>query len=289
MKPVSRSQQRIPNHHTDKLPFVRDISLWTVLTKVVCFSDWAFKDETDLRGKIDSQIRLNILDIVDFFGDITTFTIPTASISTIYEPLSAQNNCGLTVRLVLRLVIPSRTLPALEIGNGHPPVSYSCPIHIHSKPCHVHSIPFTSPPLYLLIPAIPELHAYFLHFLSEIKHALPSMVDAENIEADMVMAEASRDPPAQGQQFDSSITLTRPGLGEDLDTALADSSSTAEIAANAPRYRRKSSTFIDAIHDIAEDQGDMAPAQLYSTMSGRLFHSGRIAIVMVGLPARGKT
>ncbi|KAI6782450.1 putative 6-phosphofructo-2-kinase/fructose-2 [Emericellopsis cladophorae] len=68
-----------------------------------------------------------------------------------------------------------------------------------------------------------------------------------------------------------------------MDTLL-----TAEIAANAPRYRRKSSTFIDAIHDVPEDQ-DMAPAQLYSTMSGRLFHSGRIAIVMVGLPARGKT
>lgn len=63
---------------------------------------------------------------------------------------------------------------------------------------------------------------------------------------------------------------------------------TAEIAANAPRYRRKSSTFIDGIHDVPEDQ-DMAPAQLYSTMSGRLFHSGRIAIVMVGPPARGKT
>ena len=63
---------------------------------------------------------------------------------------------------------------------------------------------------------------------------------------------------------------------------------TAEIAANSPRYRRKSSTFIDAIHDVPED-ADMAPAQLYSTMSGRLFHSGRIAIVMVGLPARGKT
>lgn len=63
---------------------------------------------------------------------------------------------------------------------------------------------------------------------------------------------------------------------------------TAEIAVNAPRYRRKSSTFIDGIHDVTEDQ-KMAPAQLYSTMSGRLFHSGRIAIVMVGPPARGKT
>lgn len=69
----------------------------------------------------------------------------------------------------------------------------------------------------------------------------------------------------------------------------ANRTSTAEIAANAPRYRRKSSTFIDGIHDVSADEGNMAPAQLYSTMSGRLFHSGRIAIVMVGLPARGKT
>ncbi|KAL2176338.1 6-phosphofructo-2-kinase-domain-containing protein [Thermothelomyces heterothallicus CBS 202.75] len=69
-----------------------------------------------------------------------------------------------------------------------------------------------------------------------------------------------------------------------MDTLL-----TAKIAASAPRYRRKSSTFIDGIHDVPDDQGNLAPAQLYSTMSGRLFHSGRIAIVMVGLPARGKT
>ena len=81
----------------------------------------------------------------------------------------------------------------------------------------------------------------------------------------------------------------RPELGHMLDEDEADQDRTAEIAANAPRYRRKSSTFIDGIHDVSENQGDLAPAQLYSTMSGRLFHSGRIAIVMVGLPARGKT
>lgn len=85
----------------------------------------------------------------------------------------------------------------------------------------------------------------------------------------------------------SLATLTpRPELHDTGSSDIHDS--TAEIAANSPRYRRKSSTFIDAIHDVTEDQ-DMAPAQLYSTMSGRLFHSGRIAIVMVGLPARGKT
>lgn len=45
---------------------------------------------------------------------------------------------------------------------------------------------------------------------------------------------------------------------------------------------------MDAIHDLPESQ-ELAPAQLYSTESGRLFHSGRIVIVTVGLPARGKT
>ncbi|KAJ5825494.1 hypothetical protein N7474_002632 [Penicillium riverlandense] len=64
--------------------------------------------------------------------------------------------------------------------------------------------------------------------------------------------------------------------------------STAEIVANSPQFRRKSSTFVDAIHDLPE-KAELAPAQLYSTESGRLFHSGRIVIITVGLPARGKT
>ena len=70
--------------------------------------------------------------------------------------------------------------------------------------------------------------------------------------------------------------------------ALTSHHSTAEIAAKTPRFRRKSSTFVDAIHDLPE-RVEMAPAQLYSTESGRLFHSGKIAIATVGLPARGKT
>ncbi|KAF2147864.1 bifunctional 6-phosphofructo-2-kinase/fructose-2,6-bisphosphate 2-phosphatase [Myriangium duriaei CBS 260.36] len=68
-----------------------------------------------------------------------------------------------------------------------------------------------------------------------------------------------------------------------MDTLL-----TAEFMANSPNFRRRSSTYVDAIHDLPQKES-MAPAQLYSTESGRLFHSGRMMIATVGLPARGKT
>jgi 6-phosphofructo-2-kinase / fructose-2,6-biphosphatase 4 len=68
-----------------------------------------------------------------------------------------------------------------------------------------------------------------------------------------------------------------------MDTLL-----TADLAASSASFRRRSSTYVDAIHDLPEKES-MAPAQLYSTESGRLFHSGRIVIATVGLPARGKT
>lgn len=68
-----------------------------------------------------------------------------------------------------------------------------------------------------------------------------------------------------------------------MDTLL-----TADLAARSTNFRRRSSTYVDAIHDLPARES-MAPAQLYSTESGRLFHSGRIVISTVGLPARGKT
>lgn len=68
-----------------------------------------------------------------------------------------------------------------------------------------------------------------------------------------------------------------------MDTLL-----TADLAASSANFRRRSSTYVDAIHDLPQKES-MAPAQLYSTESGRLFHSGRIVIATVGLPARGKT
>lgn len=78
-------------------------------------------------------------------------------------------------------------------------------------------------------------------------------------------------------------------IGKWMDAIINRANRTAEIAANSPRFRRRSSTFIDGVHDLPDEKATMAPAQLYSTESGRLFHSGRIAIVLVGLPARGKT
>lgn len=52
--------------------------------------------------------------------------------------------------------------------------------------------------------------------------------------------------------------------------------------------RPSSNLNVDAIHDQLLPS-DISPAQLYLTDSGLLYHAGKICIVMVGLPARGKT
>lgn len=58
---------------------------------------------------------------------------------------------------------------------------------------------------------------------------------------------------------------------------------------NFNRRRRLSDvTGIDRVHKEI-DPYHISPAQLYSTESGRLFHAGKICIVLAGLPGRGKT
>ncbi|KAF2859990.1 elongator complex protein 2 [Piedraia hortae CBS 480.64] len=67
-----------------------------------------------------------------------------------------------------------------------------------------------------------------------------------------------------------------------MDTLL-----TADVV-KSHKVQRRASVYKDAIHDLPEKE-ELAPAQLYSTESGRLFHAGRMVIATVGLPARGKT
>ncbi|VVT50537.1 uncharacterized protein SAPINGB_P002796 [Magnusiomyces paraingens] len=55
-----------------------------------------------------------------------------------------------------------------------------------------------------------------------------------------------------------------------------------------PMRRRESNTNVDAVHQHLQPS-DISPAQLYTTDSGMLFHAGKLAVVLVGLPARGKT
>lgn len=52
--------------------------------------------------------------------------------------------------------------------------------------------------------------------------------------------------------------------------------------------RTGSNVDVDNIHQFISSD-NISPAQLYATSSGQLFHAGKLCVVLVGLPARGKT
>lgn len=52
---------------------------------------------------------------------------------------------------------------------------------------------------------------------------------------------------------------------------------------------QKMSLEYDSVHEQLDQENFIAPGQLYSTISGNMFHAGKILIALVGLPATSKT
>lgn len=62
-----------------------------------------------------------------------------------------------------------------------------------------------------------------------------------------------------------------------------------DTLADALHSKLNTCKLADGVHEPIEIQENTAPGQLYSTNSGKLFHAGKILIVLVGLPATSKT
>ncbi|SGZ38799.1 related to Putative 6-phosphofructo-2-kinase/fructose-2,6-bisphosphatase YLR345W [Hanseniaspora guilliermondii] len=71
-------------------------------------------------------------------------------------------------------------------------------------------------------------------------------------------------------------------------SSLNISSELDKIESEGTKSNKKKRILQDQVH-VKLSNHSISPGQLYATESGRLFHAGKILIVLVGLPARSKT
>lgn len=71
-------------------------------------------------------------------------------------------------------------------------------------------------------------------------------------------------------------------------SSLNISSELDKIESEKTKMNKKKKILQDQVH-VKLSNHSISPGQLYATESGRLFHAGKILIVLVGLPARSKT